>query len=207
MVIPDPACEAARQKCLAALAATGKVPRQMRHELYNSLGPVEMEPDSVPRRSKFSPGLKRRLRLFSLAARKVLPIWQNLMGIPEAEMMLNLTEEYLAGRLEYAALEKQGEGFAPCMDNVQALPVSKRYAFCVGHATLIVAFTALTDEEFELDGFEDNQVDAWDGPYMACLAFAGDKPMGSPEYAAKWAEFWKWFLESAVPEAYASVPK
>ncbi len=87
--------EKTRRECLEALAADpdAKLGRRFRYALKTSMGPAAYVPDSRSRQGEATPGLLRRTRLLELSARKVLPIWEQIVGTGDPRNLLDLCAE------------------------------------------------------------------------------------------------------------------
>jgi hypothetical protein len=148
----------------------------------------------------------RRTRLLELTARKVLPIWEEVVGTRDPHQLLHLANDYLAGRADLGTLDRRQSSFGGSLLDLGSLPEDKRFAVCAGHAAVDMALNALMDDDMTLDDEEDEDQDCWDGPFNACGAWSGGHPWEAASDKGKRLEFWQWWLEVASPEAFASQP-
>ncbi|HLJ62742.1 MAG TPA: Imm5 family immunity protein, partial [Stellaceae bacterium] len=65
---------------------------------------------------------------------------------------------------------------------------------------------AYLDEDSSLDSDYDYDEAELEAGFMACCAFSGAPPWNEGSDRARRLEFWEWYLNCAVPRAYAAIP-
>ncbi len=80
---------------------------------------------------------------------------------------------------------------------------------CAGHAAAAAVAVALADKKaVDCASGEDDETNSyydWDVSYFASIAYAGGGLSNSNADIEKRREFWKWYLQEAVPDAYLFV--
>jgi hypothetical protein len=153
-------------------------------------------------------GLKRRTKLAVICVKKVIHIWNE--ALPDDKRPLELIDEaekYINGNSDFEAIQKQIGRFPTDLENLNC---EEKYqnAVSVGFASLRAASIALHDERFIILG-KDNALDddydpfSWDASYFAALTYSGSGPWDNSN-VAKRQEFWLWYIDKAIPEAYVA---
>lgn len=177
-----------------------------RQEILRELGPI-------PKRGTLGPGLIRRALLCSIV-KPALPLWEAHCDTKDPHKMIELAEHYLAGRIGMKELRGPASSFRGGLDTSDV--PEKDVAFLVGRGSVCAAYVASSDELLEPDedaGFtrqdlEDPQdPDYWDCAFWIAGAQAGGMPWVKKFKKKKYGEFWVWYLDVAVPMAWASVPE
>jgi hypothetical protein len=147
----------------------------------------------------------RRTRLACAVVRLVLPIWESSYRTKYPRLMVVLAEGYLDGEVPRSVLMKRADSFAGVMQNpgVGVEPL-------VGHAAVSAAMIAYLDETLQPgDGVSEEELydpsdpDAYDCAYVAAGAYAGGMSWMDGFDADRNREFWSWYLDEAIPAAYA----
>jgi len=158
------------------------------------------------------PGLIRRARLDCAITKPALPIWEAHYDSKDPHRMIQLAEQYLAGGCSFDDLWGKADAFRGGLDTSDT--PDKNVAYQVGRGSVCAAYVAGADELLqadqgiplkELENPEDP--DHWDCAYWIAGAQAGGMPWEDPFDKAKYGQFWYWYLNVAVPEAWASVPE
>jgi hypothetical protein len=174
----------------------GELPLAERRAIRERLGPFEpVDAPSAPA------GLRRRVRLGELAARRVLPFWYaDRPGDDEPERLLELAGAVVEREADPEEARREAHRF---LDRMQSMEDLGDTGATAAEAARKVVFTALsgdagdrTDEDSE----EEMEPDDWDPTFVAALAAAG-YPDEDP---AQRREYWRWYLDEAVPEAWRS---
>ena len=184
----------------------GELPRTSRMRVLAALGPRSRSPEGHPS----GIGYRRRLAADEACVRRVLPLWDSAHPDDDGpRRMLALADEVARGAVDPAegqrlmdqfsaqveALDPDAEGFVPGY---------------VGDAAVQTVSTALSDYDLDptderLD--EDLDPDELDAPFYAAVAVTGVGPHEPGDDAAnhqRRRDFWRWYLDEAVPTAYAN---
>ncbi len=190
--------EVAVQRAVAALTGhpAGDLDLGYRHAIWAALG---------PRGS--SDGRARRTTLALLSAKHVLPSWTKAYPHDDTALrLIDLTNGVASGAVDAAAAKAALETAWGELDELE-MQGGEISALSAGYAAAAALRAALHDELFD-DGHLDLTVtDAdvdpeWtDAAFAAAAAHAGG-PLGSTTAdPARRRDFWRWWLETAVPEA------
>ncbi len=154
-------------------------------------------------------GHVRRTALALSTVRHVLPIWnQTFKNDDRPQQVLNLAEKVISGDISKAFAEKESQKF---WREMQQLGYDDSgMAFTVGCAAVASLDTAIFDENFdrhEIDfNLTDNQdIEGNDAAFFAACAYANGavwETISGKSDSAKRLEFWSWWLNVAVPNAW-----
>ncbi len=196
------------EKIAAASDALDKNPQgelrlHFRRQIWAALGPHLRDNENQPRGT----GWRRRTRLAILCVQHILPLWQNAFTRDDRpEQMLAMAEKLLKGeQTSEEALKQQNEFFAELGD----IPDEQLPSACTGYASVQAVTVAAVDQDDDdtLDE-TDQDLDAymWDSSYYASMAAAnGDSSLPDSSISRR-RDFWRWWLDQAVPQAYLSIP-
>lgn len=149
-------------------------------------------------------------RRFNLALRcitYVLPIWKNTYPDDEGvNRMLALAQKALENKVEKESAKKTAYNYWSEVDSLEAETENQLRAASVGYASINVVYVAVRDEIFNENMEDDFDEDPfiWDTSFHSFLAYTGFGGE-NPEGIEKNREFWRWYLDEAVPEAYQSI--
>ncbi len=154
-------------------------------------------------------GHVRRTALALSTVRHVLPIWnQRFKNDDRPQQVITLTEKVISGEVSKAFAEKESQKF---WREMQQLGYDDSgMAFTVGCAAVASLDTAIFDENFDPDEIDfnltDNQdIEGNDAAFFAACAYTNgavwDTISGKSD-SAKRLEFWSWWLNVAVPNAW-----
>jgi hypothetical protein len=176
-----------------------------RQGILRAMGPI-------PKEGTLGPGLIRRARLCCAIVKPALPLWEAHYDSKDPHKMIKLAERYLGGKGGRDELMEESTSFRGGLDTSDS--PKKDVAFLVGRGSVRAAFVAAYDEVLEPDedaGFtredlEDPQdPDYWDCAFWIAGAQAGGMPWVNKFKKKNHGEFWRWYLDVAVPAAWASV--
>jgi hypothetical protein len=128
--------------------------------------------------------------------------------------MIRLAERYVSGKGGRDELIDESSSFRGGLDTSDS--PEKDVAYLVGRGSVRAAFVAAYDEVLEPDedaGFtrqdleDPEDPDYWDCAFWIAGAQAGGMPWVKSFKKRKYGEFWLWYLDVAVPQAWASVPE
>jgi len=160
--------------------------------------------------SGFGPGWMRRINLCVEVVKPSLPLWEKHYGGRDPHLMLELAEQYASGKCTKLEIRKKANSFNGGLDNSD-IP-ERQEAFLVGKGAVCAAFVAIFDELLEADeGITQEELrdpqdpDHWDCAYWIAAAQAGGMPWEAPFNKIKYRDFWNWYLNVAVPNAWWSV--
>jgi hypothetical protein len=174
----------------------GELPLPERRAIRERLGPFQpVDATAAPA------GLRRRVRLGELAARRVLPFWYaERPGDAEPERLLELAGAVLEREADPEEARREAHRFLDRMQRMEDLGDAGATA---AEAARKVVFTALSGDVSDTgdeDSEEEIEPDDWDPTFVAALAAAG-YPDEDP---VRRREYWSWYLDEAVPEAWHS---
>lgn len=171
---------------------------------------AEFGPHLKESRSKDKVGHQRRTILAIITARHVLPVWECVWPKNDTpHRILEETEKVLKGTLKFSLKEgrERLQDLWTWLDNMEVSNVQLD-AFNVGFSAVKAFAVALEDELFDPKDIDYNRtdidVDAYDADssYYAAAAYANGSIWESESDASKRKEFWEWWLQEAVPEAW-----
>lgn len=168
-----------------------------------NLGAVEME---TPRFARVTIGLRRRTNLAIATTRRVLPYWESVFDKELPHHMLHLAERALTADREKA--EAEATSFNNALYSEWAAKQPR--AMFVARASIEAVLVAVGEERLVPNRYlSDEEIadpqdpDNYDCAHWASLAAASIDGNGFDPEAHR--EFWLWYLDIAVPGAYASV--
>jgi Immunity protein Imm5 len=177
----------------------GRLPLPQRRRLRETFGPWEpLDAPAAP------PGLRRRVELARRAAEHVLPVWYaEAPGDHGPEQMLELAERRLNRDISEAQADDLADQFRVHADALAYRKEISQRALAAGEAArLVLVATDLDDfAEYPPDADDgDIDPDNWEAAYVAAVAAAGypDEDVNARR------DFWRWYLDEAVPEAWGS---
>ena len=172
--------------------ADGELPLPERQAIRERFGPYE--PVDGPHAP---PGLRRRVRLAELAARKVLPLWYaDRPDDDEPERLLALAYDVLERRVDRDEARREAHRF---LNRMQELDDLSDAGASAAEAARNVVRTACDGDHSDHAG-DESEPSGWDPTFMAALAAAGYPDESVEQRRA----FWEWYLDEAVPEAWSS---
>lgn len=181
----------------------GQLPLPLRRYVRQGLGPW-----TADEAGSYSPGWRRRARLARLVAERVMPLWaQDRPDDDLPQRMLQLADDVLAGRTTSEDAREEA--------NIAAgeLYADSRAAGPAGSAgfAAVNAVLAATDGDYDPEDvpadYDDDDLDpyGWEGAFHAAFAEAPYSPPEMGDVEAR-RRYWQWYLEQAVPAAYAAGP-
>jgi hypothetical protein len=182
-----------------AASDKGELPLPARKRIWVAMGPKE----TWGPRAIVGPPLRRRTALAALAAKQVLPIWQEAFpGNGGPERILAITQAYLEQQIEYIAASDSRDRFWTELEKLGGTAVT------AGFAAVNVLSTALNDERFDardLDSVLDTELDPyeWDAGFYASITYAGGAPWETTSDTGARRRFWQWYIRDAAPSAWA----
>ena len=190
--------------------ADGALLPYARNRVLAAMGPRQEAEDGGPT----GLGWRRRTWLGFLTIRHLLPVWR--LAYPAdtgPERMLSLAERVLQGRADRQAAGAESNGYWDGLANSgeewgddQAPPVEP---IAVGMAAARVVQTARLD--YDLTPGDPSETDqdrdpfTWDESYLGSIAYAGGGTWQTKSSPARRREYWQWWLNQAVPEAYQAI--
>ncbi|BAZ15341.1 hypothetical protein NIES4071_72130 [Calothrix sp. NIES-4071] len=154
-------------------------------------------------------GHLRRTVLALSTVRHVLPIWnRRFPNDDRPQQILNLAEKVISGDVSKAFAEKESQKFWREMQQLGY--EDSGMAFTVGCAAVASLDTAIVDENFDLDEIDFNltdnrDIEGNDAAFFAACAYANGavwETVSGRGDSAKRLEFWSWWLNVAVPNAW-----
>jgi len=177
------------------------LPRPTRIQLQLAMGPHLRSPGV---------GLTRRANLCLLVVKKVQPIWErHYPELPASEAvqdMIRLTEQCLRSEITRKEARRGRGGLMSVLLDADAEPVEKQPALSAGEAATRAVYVAMHDEDADQPELLDDDLDAtdWDCAFWGACAWSGAIPGHDGWNQEAYKEFWLWYLDEAVPEAWAS---
>jgi hypothetical protein len=180
-----------------------------RRGIWTSFGPFVFDDRE---RAVPCSGLVRRVHLAVLAVRHVLPLWEkHFREDRQLHDMLEIAQAYVHGDVAYDMAHQANEKGWFHADNVSAICFDRkddpgqRAAF-VCYAASKAVVTALYDEILALHRLEhasEADIDPYelDAASYAAAAIAGGHVKAKDASTDRRREFWRWYLEAAVPLA------
>ncbi|MEC4816043.1 MAG: Imm5 family immunity protein [Scytonema sp. PMC 1069.18] len=157
-------------------------------------------------------GHLRRTALALSTVRHVLPIWnQQFSNDDKPQQVLTLAEKVISGDVSKALAEKESKQL---WREIQQLGYDDSgIAFSVGCAAVASLDTAIFDENFDADEIDFNLTDEQDTEgndtaFFAACAYANGpvwETISGKSDSAKRLEFWSWWLNIAVPNAWEAI--
>jgi Immunity protein Imm5 len=177
----------------------GRLPLPQRRRVREAFGPEEpLDAAAAP------PGLRRRVELARLAAERVMPVWYaEAPGDHGPEEMLVLADRRLNRQISAAQADDLADQFRVHADRLASRKAISQRALAAGEAARLVLVAADLDDyaEYPPDADDgDIDPDNWEAAYVAAIAAAGYPE----EDASVRRDFWRWYLDEAVPKAWGS---
>lgn len=175
-----------------------------RRRLLLALGPQKLDERGYG--IELIVGKRRRTHLALSVSQKVSSFWKRDFGTSAIDDLLLLVERYLGGEVSISDVERKTDSLQGGLFND---PQGKDQAFLAGSAAAATGWVAVGDEvlsaaagvsEEELDDPEDP--DLWDPAFFAAGAWAGGMPWSPSFSSSAYREFWIWYLDQAVPQAW-----
>lgn len=174
----------------------GELPLPERQAIRERFGPYEPVDGAQP-----PPGLRRRVRLAELAARRVLPLWYaDRPDDDEPERLLALAYDVLERRVDRDEARREAGRFLNRMQELEDLGDNAASAAEAARNVVRTAYAGDYSDRAEEDSEEAIEPSEWDPTFMASLAAAGYPD----ESVDKRRAYWEWYLDEAVPEAWIS---
>jgi len=182
------------------------LPLGYRRAIWAALGPRMDDTRLAP-----TIGTRRRTHLAELTTRKVLPMWERTWPSDKRpERLLMLANGVLDGIVEPSVARAERRRFHAHLEDIGYGNQPLQIASAPGYAAIATLNTALRDEIFDpfhvdyavTDAAVDPQES--DASSYAAIAYAGG-PAGWPDAdAGERLDFWRWWLDEAVPRAWSS---
>jgi len=177
----------------------GRLPLPQRRRVREAFGPWEpLDAPTAP------PGLRRRVELARLAAERVLPVWYaEAEGDHGPEQMLEFAERRLNREISEAEADDLADRFRVHAERLASRKQISQRALAAGEAArLVLAAADLDDYAEHAPDADDGDIDPdnWEAAYVAAIAAAG---YPDEDVEARRA-FWRWYLDEAVPTAWAA---
>lgn len=177
-----------------------------RRALLLALGPQEL--DARGYGVALTVGKRRRLRLALLVSRRVAPFWATEFGTTALDTLLLQLEQYLVGAATVADIRRRTDALQGALfDDARG----RERGYLAGHAVAATGWVAVGDELLSPDaGVSEKELidpedpDLWDPAFFAAGAWAGGMPWSRSHSPETYREFWQWYLEDAVPQAWLS---
>ena len=120
--------------------------------------------------------------------------------------MIRLTEQSLPGKITRREARCGRGHLMSVLLDCDAEPAEKQPALSAGEAATRGVYVAMHDEDADQAELLDDDLDAsdWDCAFWGACAWSGGIPRleGWNQHAYK--EYWLWYLDEAIPEAWAS---
>jgi hypothetical protein len=155
-------------------------------------------------------GHVRRAKLSISCAERVLSIWNRVFCDEKGpEHILQSTQSYLQGEIDESELRAHIGSLWTALDNLM-YEGDFLIEINAGYAAASAASTAISDDKYDEANIDDSTLDEdldpyeWDAGYFASIAYAGGPPGADSSDSDKRREFWSWYLNNAVPNAWFS---
>jgi hypothetical protein len=176
----------------------------MRKKIWRAMGPVVI---GERNRAVVTTGLRRRTMLAVCATEHVLPIWEQSLSTKDPHEMLDTAQRYLRGEVDWDSAWETKNSFSGGLKNANSDEWKEiGCSICVGYAAVRTMGVALKDEWMDGDETLDEDRDDWDAGFFACAAFSG-APWGTNSDPRRRLQFWEWYIDDAVPQAYSGWPE
>lgn len=196
-----------------------ELPQRLREALEAAKNSLASQKDYhllLPDRKKIwqalgSEGVKGHIRRTNLAiscAEHTLSIWQNMLpNNKEPQHILRDAENYLTGKLSESMLREKIGRFWTELDDL--IYEGKHHAEVnAGFSAAVAASIAIKDVNLDDQDAEilDDELDPydWDSSFYSSIAYSAGAPWEESSDKNKRMEFWRWYLNYAVPKAYMS---
>ena len=196
--------DAARAQVLAH--ESNDLPRPTRIQLQLALGPHLKSPNEPPF-AVLGVGLSRRTSLCVSVVEKVAPIWERTYpDVPAVEDMIRLARQRLREEITPdEALDGRSRLVGVLQNHIDE-PEENQPGMAAGEAAAQAVFAAVYDENVESPQSLDDDLDAtqWDCAFWGACAWSGAIPGQDGWNQEAYKEYWLWYLDEAIPEAWAS---
>lgn len=176
-----------------------------RKKLLLALGPQKLDPRGYG--VELLPGKARRLQAALLVCKRVAHAWKRDYGTDAVENLLELIEGYSMGRVGLPEIDAPVDSLIGGLLNG---PQGKSSAYLAGQAVAATGIVALGDETLVPDEgvtqqelYAPEDPDLWDAAYWAAGSAAGGMPWEGSFSGQAYGEFWKWYVEDVIPEAWS----
>jgi hypothetical protein len=184
----------------------GELPLPYRRAIWKAMGPSTRVPSGLPD----GLGYRRSVALDAITVQHVLPFWKRAYPDDDRpEQMLRLADAVVRRQVDWKVADQTKGSFATDLDDLESDDYVPRY---VGDAAVRVVSTAIADGYSDAIGPDtlDEDLDPfqWDSSYIASLAaadFGAEVPGEDERTQERRREFWRWYLDTAVPAAYRAV--
>lgn len=177
------------------------LPRPMRIQLQLALGPHLRAPGV---------GLSRRANLCLLVVKKLRPIWERhypeLPAVEAVQDMIRVAEQRLRGEITQREARRGRSHLMSVLLDCDAEPAEKQPALSAGEAATRAVYVAMHDENADQAELLDEDLDAsdWDCAFWGACAWSGAIPGQAGWNQEAYKEYWLWYLDEAIPEAWES---
>jgi len=181
----------------------GELILPLRRKVWETFGTFEI---NEKYRAVSTIGLKRRLKLAIMCVEKVMNIWNEAFpNDARSTRCIQLANEYIEKKTDYESIWNEMSKFITDLDNLGG---EEKYYFAVpvGRAAISLLNIAIKDENILVYG-NDNKLDSdydaydWDTSFCVALSYSGSGPWDNTNIEKR-QEFWIWYIQKAVPEAY-----
>lgn len=183
-----------------------------RNSLWLAMGVSQEDENGHP----VGPGWSRRVRLGILTVQHLLPMWQEQYPQDQGpQQMLLLAEQVVGGKADRDAAGSESDNYWALLSDLGVMEDNSEPAevlpFLVGMAAARVVRTARLDYQMVLyqnqnETDRDRDAWAWDESYLGAMAYAGGPTWVTSSSPERRREFWQWWLDQGLPQAYQSVP-
>jgi hypothetical protein len=202
--LPEPVVEIIKDAYASVIADPQHVLAwEHRLRLWRYMGPrrIPAEPPSVAH--------ERRTRLAVECVQKVLPVWSTYW--PGNDAPLKALRAVPDALRDWANPDPYFAIMRDVMEQVEEAMADVFWASRAGHSAAEALVVAIGDEQFKDEGEMDEGDAQTDGPNQdaagnAAVAFARGTTLHADSDPAARLEFWRWYLEEAVPRVFDSHP-
>ncbi len=187
------------EECHSSFTVRGELPASERLKIYKKI--EEFCANENPGDFEY-----KMAKLELTCAWKVLNIWESCdLTDNLARELLELAEKFLQGEAEEKELQEKRNCFYNQADDI--MDNGKEY-FTAGYAAFAcISATRVVLYGFELATFGQPEIeidhDEWTAAFLANIAYCGSATWGKDAGDdLKRKEFWKWFLDEAVPSLW-----
>lgn len=180
---------------------TNDLPRPSRVQLQLALGEYLRSPGV---------GLTRRANLCLLVAEKVRPIWEHhypqAPAVEAVQDMIRIAGQRLRNEITQREARRGRGELVSVLQDAADEPEEKQPAMAAGEAAARAVYVAMYDEDLEKPELLDDDLDAsdWDCAFWGACAWSGGIPGQTGWNQEAYKEYWLWYLDEAIPEAWAS---
>ncbi|MCB9661871.1 MAG: Imm5 family immunity protein [Polyangiales bacterium] len=184
-----------------------RMPFALRRAMLRALGPQELDERGFG--TVLVPGKVRRLQLALNVCHRVAPLWFAAFGTTVVSDLLVSAERYMHGEIDLSTVRARTNSLQGQLMNSHQGHVE---AYLAGRAAAACGWVAVGDEllvpddgvsQAQLDDPDDDAL--WDPAFFAAGAEAGGMPWEGTHNTSRYRNFWRWYLEEAVPTSFSSV--